>query len=207
MTERDPLAPLGSAEVAEWRKTVRERLIRERLAMDPRTRQRHGERIAHAFLEALGEIRGRTISAFRPIQGEPDLAPLLETITAQGGRCALPVVVGAGEPLVFRVWAPGDPLEPGAWGIPVPPADVPEVVPEVVIAPVVGFDRAGYRLGYGGGFFDRTLAALGSEVRFLGAGFLQSALLTIYPQPHDVPMELVATEAGIFRPSGRPLKK
>jgi 5-formyltetrahydrofolate cyclo-ligase len=201
VTDEDPLAPRGPAEVAHWRKGVRERLIQERLAMDPETRQRYGERIVQGFLEALGGIRGHTISAFRPIQGEPDLTPLLETVASRGGRCALPVVVGAGKPLVFRVWAPGDPLEPGVWGIPVPPADVPLVIPEVIIAPVVGFDRAGYRLGYGGGYFDRTLAALGPGVRFLGAGFFRSALPTIHPQLHDVPMEAVVTEAGLFRPS------
>ena len=200
MTDQDPLAPRGPAEVAQWRREVRARLIRERLTMDPKTRQRYGERIVHGFLEAVGQIRGRTISAFRPIQGEPDLTPLLETLVSRGGRLALPVVVGAGKPLVFRAWTPGDPLEPGVWGIPVPPADAPLVIPEVVIAPVVGFDRAGYRLGYGGGYFDRTLAALGPGVRFLGAGYVRSALPTIHPQPHDVPMEAVVTEGGIFRP-------
>jgi 5-formyltetrahydrofolate cyclo-ligase len=200
VTDEGILTPRGPAEVARWRKELRKRLIRDRLAMDPETRQRHGERIVHGIPEAVGRIQGLTISAFRPIQGEPDLTPFLEALASRGGRCALPVVVGTGMPLVFRAWAPGDPLEPGVWGIPVPPEDSPVVVPEVVIAPVVGFDRAGYRLGYGGGYFDRTLAALGPGVRFLGVGFFRSALPTIYPQPHDVPMEAVVTEGGIFRP-------
>ena len=200
MTDGDTTVPRGPVEVVRWRKEVRERLIRKRLAMDPEVRQRHGERILQGLLEAVGEVRGRTISAFLPIRGEPDLTPFLETLASRGGRCALPVVVGAEKPLVFRTWAPGAPLKLGVSGIPIPPEDAPVVVPEVIIAPMVGFDRAGYRLGYGGGFFDRTLAALGPEVHFLGAGFLQSALYTIHPQPHDIPMEAVVTERGIFRP-------
>lgn len=200
MTSGDTRAPGGPREVARWRKEVRERLIRERLAMDPDARKRHGERIVQGLLEAVGELRGRTISAFCPIRGEPDLTPFLEMLASRGGRCALPVVVGAEKPLVFRTWAPGAPLELGVAGVPVPTKDAPVVVPQVVIAPVVGFDRAGYRLGYGGGFYDRTMAALGRDVHFLGAGFLQSALDTIHPQPHDVPLEVMVTEEGVFRP-------
>lgn len=100
---------------------------------------------------------------------------------------------------MFRAWKSGDILSRGVWNIPFP-AEGPEVRPDVVIAPVVGFDQACYRLGYGGGFFDRTLAALNCEPRFLGVGYAQQEISTIFPQPYDIPMQAVITEAGVRLP-------
>ncbi|MDZ5698707.1 5-formyltetrahydrofolate cyclo-ligase, partial [Chelativorans sp. M5D2P16] len=114
---------------------------------------------------------------------------------------ALPVVVRRGAPLIFRAWAPGGPLEKGVWNIPVPPESAEEIIPDILIAPVVGFDPSCYRLGYGGGFFDRTLAALSRRPRVLGVGYSQAAIQTIYPQPHDIALDLVITEEGITTPA------
>jgi 5,10-methenyltetrahydrofolate synthetase len=111
----------------------------------------------------------------------------------RGGRCALPMVVKRNQPLAFRLWEPGTRLERGVWNIPFP-ADGAEVAPDVVIAPVVGFDSACYRLGYGGGFFDRTLAALPAKPRTIGVGYTCAAIATIYPQAHDIPMDAIVTE-------------
>ena len=116
-------------------------------------------------------------------------------VGSRGGRSALPVVVERGKPLVFRPWSPGEPLARGVWNIPVP-TTTEEVVPNVVIVPVVGFDRACYRLGYGGGFFDRTFATMKNSPLKLGVGYPQQALLTIHPQPNDIPMDMVITEEG-----------
>jgi len=99
---------------------------------------------------------------------------------------------------VFRPWSPGEALAKGVWNIKVP-ATAEEVVPNVVIAPVVGFDRACYRLGYGGGFFDLTLATMKNSPLKLGVGYRQQALLTIHPQPNDIPMDMVITEEGASR--------
>jgi 5-formyltetrahydrofolate cyclo-ligase len=99
-------------------------------------------------------------------------------------------------PLIFRRWRAGEPLARGVWNILVP-ADGPELAPDVVIAPLVGYDRQGYRLGYGGGFFDRTLAALPKKPRAIGVGYSQAAMTTIYPLAHDVPMDVIVTEEGI----------
>jgi 5,10-methenyltetrahydrofolate synthetase len=140
------------------------------------------------------------VSAYWPFRGEPDLRDLMATISADGGRCALPVVVERHRPLVFRQWSPGQPLQRGVWNIPVP-ADGAEVIPDVVIAPVVGFDPRCYRLGYGGGFFDRTLAALPARPRVLGVGYSAAAIPTIYPQPHDIAMDLIVTEDGVTLPT------
>jgi 5,10-methenyltetrahydrofolate synthetase len=117
----------------------------------------------------------------------------------RGATTALPVVVKKAHPLVFRAWQSGDKIERGVWNIPIPAEGV-EVVPDVAIAPVVGFDRACYRLGYGGGFFDRTLASLPRMPRVFGVGYAMQEIATIHPQPHDLPMSAVVTELETVRP-------
>jgi 5,10-methenyltetrahydrofolate synthetase len=183
-----------------WRKGERQRLIADRLAIDVSLRSEYSRRIAARLREIIGDVRDVTVSAYWPFRGEPDLRDLMATISADGGRCALPVVVERHRPLVFRQWSPGQPLERGVWNIPVP-ADGAEVIPDVVIAPVVGFDPRCYRLGYGGGFFDRTLAALPARPRVLGVGYSGAAIPTIYPQPHDIAMDLIVTEDGVILPT------
>lgn len=192
--------PLAEADVKRWRKAERHRLIEERLALDSETRRDKGNRIAERLREEIGEVASLIVSAYWPFRGEPDLRGLMEQITADGGRCALPVVVERGRPLIFRDWRQGEKLERGVWNIPVPVSGK-EVVPDVVIAPVVGFDPGCYRLGYGGGFYDRTLAALPGKPRIFGVGYMQAAIPTIHPQPHDIPMDMVVTEEGVVSPA------
>lgn len=204
MHETDPAymglnAPRGE-DVMRWRKAERARRIAARTALPVDVRREHTTRII-AFLEELIEpAPGLIVSAYWPMRGEPDLRPLIERLTARGARCALPVVAERAGPLEFRAWAPGERLERGVWNIPVPAAGA-ALVPNVVLAPVVAFDRECYRLGYGGGYFDRTLAALTHPPRVLGVGYALAAIPTIYPQPHDVPMEAVVTEEGVTRPN------
>lgn len=204
-----PGDPGQEADVRRWRKAERERLTGLRLALRTACREAHDARIVDHLERVIGPMAGRVVSAYWPFKAEPDLRPLMQAVTAGGGRCALPVVVAKGQPLVFRAWAPGEKLVPGVWRIPVPVEGAEVVVPDVVIAPVIGFDRACYRLGYGGGFFDRTLAALQATAgtaaakrpRVLGVGYKLAAIATIYPQWHDIPMDLVVTEAGVVRPA------
>jgi 5,10-methenyltetrahydrofolate synthetase len=184
-------------DVGRWRKAERERLIAGRLAIPNDTRSAYGARIAAALEESIGAVSGLTISAYWPFRGEPDLRPFMDKMTSRRARCALPIVVERGAPLVFRSWRSGDPLERGIWNIPIPSEGL-EVKPDIVIAPVVGFDPLGYRLGYGGGFFDRTLASLSSKPHVFGVGYGQAAIKTIYPQPHDIPMDAVITEDAVF---------
>ncbi len=186
-------------DVARWRKSERERLISARLAIAAGDRQRHAERIAAGLDHLIGDPSGHVVSLYWPFRGEPDLRPWMTRVHDRGGCCALPVVIEPKQPLVFRVWEPGARLERGIWNIPVP-ADGCEVTPDIVIAPVVGFDHACYRLGYGGGFFDRTLAAMPVKPRSIGVGYTQAAILTIYPQPHDIAMDAIVTERSILGP-------
>lgn len=141
------------------------------------------------------------VSAYAPIRTEIDPTPAMEALARDGYALCLPVVRGAGLPLAFRPWHPGMALEPGAFGAPVPPDDGREVRPDVVIAPLLAFDTRGYRLGYGGGFYDRTLAALRADRPVAAYGFAyQAQRVPVVPvDATDVALDAIATEAGITR--------
>ena len=186
-------------DVNRWRKSERERLIAARLAVPADTRAIDGAAIAAGVLAEIGDVGGLVVSAYWPFRGEPDLRPLLAQIAERGGNTALPVVVEKGRPLEFHLWRAGDGLARGVWNIPVP-AERRPCVPDIVIAPVVGYDPDCCRLGYGGGFFDRTLAAFPERPRVIGVGSRLAKIATIYPQPHDIPMDVIVTEAGLVRP-------
>jgi 5,10-methenyltetrahydrofolate synthetase len=191
-------------DVRRWRKAERARLIAQRLTIADDARRRYDDRIAAHLATVLGDADGATVSIYWPIRGEPDLRGFMTNTIARGGHVALPVVARRNEAMVFRTWAPGDRLARGIWNIPVPEDSADVVTPDAVIAPVVGFDRACYRLGNGGGYFDRTLAALNRRPRIIGVGYAQAAIATIYPQPHDIPMDLVVTEDGVVTPAADP---
>lgn len=208
MHELDPAyAGLSSdrsicADVRRWRTSKRARLIAQRLAISPDLRAACEAQIVSRLLAEIGRVRGRVVSVYWPFRGEPDLRPLMRQIADDGGRCALPVVVEKGQPLEFRIWRPGDKLVRGIWNIPVPAKPV-SCTPDIVVAPVVGFDPSCYRLGYGGGYYDRTLAAMAATRRVLGVGFAQSRIRTIYPQAHDIRMDAVVTESATDHASVR----
>lgn len=182
------------SDVTRWRKAERQRLIDARLLLDMDQRKAASDRIASNTANAIGKAAGKVVSFYWPFRGEPDLRNLMIEIIERGGRIALPVVIEKGRPLEFRLWAPGEPLERGVWNILVP-ARGAAVNPDVVIAPVVGFDAGNYRLGYGGGFFDRTLAAAPHKPFVVGVGYESARIPTIYPQPHDIPMDAIVTDA------------
>lgn len=190
-----PPAQGDRAAILAWRREERQRLIAARLALSAERRAAYAATIAAGLDAAIGDVAGRFVSLYWPFRGEPDLRPWLASVGLRGGRAALPVVVEKAKPLVFRAYRPGDPLERGVWNIPVPAKDEP-VIPDVVIAPVVGFDPGRYRLGYGGGFFDRTLAALPAKPLVLGVGYALQAIPTIHPLPHDIAMDRIVTESG-----------
>ena len=186
------------AEVDAWRKVERERLIHLRLDIPAETRAEFAGRIAAGIDEVIGKVEGLMVSFYWPFRGEPDLRPWAARVVANGGMTALPVIVDHGQPLIFRAWKLGDKLQPGIWNIPAP-AEGDDVVPDVVIVPLVGWDRNFYRLGHGGGFFDRTLAALSAaKPRAIGIGYSATELETIHPQPHDIPMQAIVTEKGVL---------
>lgn len=187
--------PLDRAAIMAWRKAERERLIAARMAAGAAERQDWSGRIAEGLDGVIGGVQGRIVSVYWPFRGEPDLRPWMKRVEERGGRCALPIVIEKGRPLAFRLWKEGEPLVRGVWNIPVP-ADGPDVVPDISIAPVVGYDPQCYRLGYGGGFFDRTLASFAAKPRVIGVGYGLQAIATIHPLPHDIAMDAIVTEQG-----------
>lgn len=182
-------------EIKAWRREERRRLRAERMAVPPAERRALQERLAERLPQLVPELADAVVAFYWPFKGEPDLRPLMEALHARGAAVALPAVVDEAGPLEFRAWQPGACVEPGVWNIPVPVAR--ELVqPGIAIVPLVGFDAAGYRLGNGGGYYDRTLAALQPRPVAIGVGHSLGRLASIHPQPHDIPMDLVVTEAG-----------
>jgi len=189
----------GWKEVRAWRKATRPALIDARLAVPREARSRRDALITARIEALLPDLAERRIGFYWPFKGEYDPRPLVRALHGQGARLALPVVVEKARPMRFREWWPHMRMVPGIWDIPVP--DEGEWVrPEALLVPLLGFDGRGYRLGYGGGYYDRTLAAMPEKPLAIGIGFEQSRLPTIHPQPHDVPMDLIITERLAFRP-------
>lgn len=182
-------------DVAAWRKEKRKELIEARLAVPAAERADIAEGVARE-LDALIDITSDTIvSLYWPFRGELDLRGWMRSAHDRGARIALPIVEAKAQPLIFREWTPGCEMERGVWNIP-NPAGTPLVTPTVVISPLVGYDPDCYRLGYGGGFFDRTLAALVPRPMVIGVGHPSGALPTIHAQDHDIPMDVIVTGAG-----------
>lgn len=201
----DPLAvdPAQARDVARWRKAERARLLAERATLSVSARQDAAERITPRLDDLIrarfGQIEGLTISGWWPIKAELNLRHWLADLVGQGATVALPVVLTPAAPLVFRPWTPDCHMVQGFWKIPIP-AEGPEVIPDVTLAPLVGWDAAGFRLGYGGGYFDRTLAALAPRPYAIGVGLQAARVQTIFPQPHDIAMDTIVTEAGLRHP-------
>ena len=163
-----------------------------------------GDDLADAAVSALDAAdawpaHGAVVSGYWPIQSEINPFPLMQMFEERGYDLALPVLnpTADGYEMRFRRFNLGDPLVPGPFGIREPGAVAPEVEPDVLLLPMLGFDAIGVRLGYGGGYFDRTLAAIDPSPLKIAVGFELSRIPTSYPQPHDILMDFVITEVGI----------
>ena len=152
-------------------------------------------RLQEQVARVLANHSPRCLGFYWPYRGEPDLRPVVaQWLAAAPGRCAaLPVIVGA--VMEFHRWDPTETMARGAYGIAVP-ASAQRVVPDCVLVPCVGFDAAAYRLGYGAGWYDRTLAAMAARPLTLGVAFAACRLDSIHPEAHDIPLDAVVTEAG-----------
>jgi 5,10-methenyltetrahydrofolate synthetase len=190
-----------TAELLAWRKAERKRLIERRLAAPPADHARWSAALEARLLAALPFGAGWVVGLCWPYQGEFDARPLAAQLRSRGARLALPVVVAKGQPLEFREWWPGVAMAVGAYELPVP-ADTGRLVPDALLVPPVGIGASGDRLGYGGGFFDRTLAALEPTPITVAHAFELSRIPTTHPQWHDVLMDFVATEARLEASAG-----
>jgi 5-formyltetrahydrofolate cyclo-ligase len=189
---------MTSDELRTWRNAERERLIAERERLDPATLERLSRHIDAHLERSFPGLAAAKVAFCWPVRGEYDARLLTRTLRERGAVTALPVVVGPGQPLAFREWHPGVMLASGPLGIPYPASSDP-VVPTLVLVPLSGWDEAGHRLGYGGGFFDRTLASLPKRPIAIGVGYELGRMPTIRPQAWDIPMDWIVTERGVYR--------
>jgi 5,10-methenyltetrahydrofolate synthetase len=189
---------LDTTSLKIWRKTQRERLISERLRVTPALLETWRGQIDRSLERSFPGLAHCRLAFCWPIKGEHDARHLARTLRSRGALTALPVVKAPKQPLMFREWHPGIGLAVGPLDIPYP-KDSAEVVPDAVLLPMNGWDSAGYRLGYGAGFFDRTLASLTKRPMVIGVTYEMARLDTIHPQPWDIPMDFVVTERGVYR--------
>ena len=193
---------MDTDDIAAWRKTRRAGLIAQREALPADALERLRLSIDSHLRRAFPQLARGVIAFCWPYRNEYDARHLLAAMRRGGAVTALPAIVAPKAPLVFREWHPGVELARGPLGIPFPRASE-QLAPDTVLLPIVGFDRQGYRLGYGGGYFDRTLAALRSRgtaaPTVIGVGHEFAMLETIHPQPYDMPLDYMVTERGVYR--------
>ena len=195
--------PPAPADLRTWRKQLRETLLGQRMGLPPETLRAHREAIDRHLECGFPNLAHGIVAMCWPYKNEPDPRFTARRLRAAGAVTALPVVVAPRAPLVFREWHPGVALARGVYDIPFP-RDSREVVPDSVLLPMIAFDDAGYRLGYGGGFFDRTLAALARRPCVIGIAYEIGHVPTIHPQDWDIPVDFVVTERGLYeRRAGR----
>jgi 5-formyltetrahydrofolate cyclo-ligase len=185
---------------------ARKKLLRQELAARRRELPKAARELAHAAVAADLHLnlplRGdETVAAYWPLPDEFDTRPLLDVLAAAGHPLCLPVVAMRDAPLVFRAWKPGDRLERGAFGVLAPMADAPIADPEVLLVPMLGFDAAGYRLGYGGGYYDRTLAQRRRRggVQAVGLAYAAQEVPALPRTANDQPLDAILTENGLRR--------
>ena len=189
---------MNPREIYDWRKALRRRLIEARLALPADTLRAYRERIDSHLHRAFGNTVHGVVAFCWPYKNEYDVRHIAAAWRKRGLVTAMPVILRPGSPLGFREWHPGIKLEAGPLGIPYP-AGSAEVIPDCVLLPMVGFDAKGYRLGYGGGYFDPTLASFGKRPLVIGLAYEILFLETIHPLPHDMQVDYVVTERGVYR--------
>ena len=199
---------MTAEQLKAWRKAERGRLIAARLALDAQTLERFRLSIDRHLERSFPGLASAKLAFCWPIKNEYDARHLARTLRGRGALTALPVVVAAKQPLAFREWHPGVELAAGPLDISYP-VNSPEVVPDAVLLPMNGWDDAGYRLGYGGGFFDRTLASISKRPLLIGVSYELAHMDTIHPQGWDIPVDWVVTERGVYRrgPEGLTLQR
>jgi 5-formyltetrahydrofolate cyclo-ligase len=184
-----------SDEIQIRKERIRREALARRDAMLPEMRQAAAEAIA-AREFPLAITPGAIVSGFMALKSEINPLPLMQKLAGEGAQLALPAIAGRGKPLMLRAWEPGAPLGRGQWGIREPTAEAAEVEPDIVLVPLLAFDRAGHRIGYGAGYYDLTLARLRARkaVIAVGIAFAVQEVAAVPTTPRDAHLDLVLTE-------------
>ena len=196
-----PADPRRASILAD-RRAKRAELLNVRMGLAQDDHRRLSVAVLDRLMAAFPGVRAAKLGIYWPPRGEISIFPLAQRSLAEGGEVSLPGIVERRGPLQFRAWKPGEPLSTGVYDIPFP-RDGAVVQPDPLIIPLVGFDDACHRLGYGGGYYDRTLAKAKIKPLTIGVGFEFMRLASIQPLAHDIPMDVVVTEAGVFPRSTR----
>lgn len=160
-----------------------------------------GRRLAGHFPDSAWPPVGSVVAGYRPIRDEIDPTPLMETFFCEQAQLCLPCVTGPEQPLVFRAFKPGDTFVRGAFGVEEPAPGSPECKPLLILAPLLAFDESGKRLGYGAGFYDRTIAALRKHnpVTVVGLAYEAQRLSRVPTGKHDIALDWIVTETRAYR--------
>ena len=190
---------------ADFKSVLRLDALARREALSPDVRTAFTRRLVDEGLRLALLWQARIVSAFHPIRDEPDTIVLIAALSGAGFQTALPVVVGRDRPLVFRLWRPGDPTRAGGMKIPEPLAEAKAVEPDLLFVPLACFDRRGHRIGYGAGYYDRSLAALRSRkpVRAVGVAYGVCEVAAVPYEAHDQTLDAVVTEQDTIFFGGR----
>jgi 5,10-methenyltetrahydrofolate synthetase len=183
-------------DLTTWRKAERARLIEARMSMPLDDHKAASRAITECLAARFPPESFSSLGCYWPFRREYDCIPLMKAVIAAGGQVALPVVIQKHHPLEFRPWTPETKMEAGVWNI-LHPASGEPVQPAALLIPLVGFDRNGYRLGYGAGFYDRTIATFATSPLKIGVGFDFCRMDDIHPHQHDIPMDYIVTEKGV----------
>jgi 5-formyltetrahydrofolate cyclo-ligase len=190
---------IRDSSAAATKAELRREALARRDALPAAERAQAAETIAaRTFPVAVGS--GAIVAGFMPMKSEINPLPLMRKLADAGARLALPVVAGQGKPLIMRAWAFGQPLAAGVWGIRQPEPAAPAIAPDILIVPLLAFDRAGHRIGYGAGYYDLTIAALRARqaVVAIGVAFAAQEIAAVPATPNDAPLDLVLTEREVI---------
>jgi 5-formyltetrahydrofolate cyclo-ligase len=189
----------SSVRVEDSKAALRQEAIALRDALPADARKTAAEAIA-ARKFPLAITPGTVVSGFMPLKSEINPLPLLQKLAEAGARLALPAIAGRGKPLILRTWEFGAPLDRGQWGIREPKPDAPEVEPDILLVPLLAFDRAGFRLGYGAGYYDMTIHRLRAlkPITAVGIAFAAQEVPKIPTTPRDERLDLVLTEREVI---------
>ena len=189
----------SEANLEEQKAQLRTEALARREAVPQADRADAAKAAAQHFLEGVPLANGQVVALYWPIRDEIDCKPLLTKLVDSGQPVALPVVLGEDLPLELRLWEDGQPLYPSGFGTLAPAETAPLAEPDIVVIPLLGFDKTGTRLGYGKGYYDRTLASLTRKPLLVGYAFAGQELDFIPREAHDLPLDLLVTETGLRR--------
>ena len=189
------MTALNTAQASGQKELIRREALARRDALPAAERQAAAEAVASRRFP-IAVPPGAMVSGFVPMRSEINPMALLKRLAAEGAKLALPVVAGRGKPLVMRAWEFGAPLDTGVWGIRQPKAEAPEVDPDILLVPLLAFDRSGHRIGYGAGYYDMTINRLRGikPITAIGIAFAAQEIPSVPATERDARLDLVLTE-------------